>query len=146
MTTGTLAGMLITDAILGRDNPWASLFDATRLDLTHSAQTLIAENLDVAKRFIGDRLATWGAPPVEELARGEGMMVTIDGERVAAYRDEAGVVHAVSPICGHLGCLVTWNSAETTWDCPCHGSRYDHQGRAIQGPTVKDLEPKALSR
>jgi Rieske Fe-S protein len=146
MTTGTLAGMLITDAILGRDNPWASLFDATRLDLTHSAQTLISENLDVAKRFVGDRLATVGAPPVEELARGEGKIVTVDGRRAAAYRDEAGVVHAVSPICGHLGCLVTWNSAETTWDCPCHGSRYDYEGRAIQGPTVKDLEPKAPSR
>jgi len=146
MTTGTLAGMLITDAILGRENPWASLFDATRLDLTHSAQTLIAENLDVAKRFVGDRLATWGAPPVEELARGEGTIVTVDGEHAAAYRDEAGVVHAVSPICSHLGCLVTWNSAETTWDCPCHGSRYDYEGRAIQGPTVQDLEHKTLSR
>ena len=140
MTTGTLAGMLITDAILGRENPWAALFDATRLDLTHSAKTLITENLDVAKRFVGDRLSTLGAPPVEELPNGEGMIATVDGERVAAYRDERGVVHAVSPVCAHMGCLVTWNSAETTWDCPCHGSRYDYEGRAIQGPTVKDLE------
>ena len=145
MTTGTLAGILITDAILGRDNPWSALFDATRLDLTHSAQTLITENLDVAKRFVGDRLTTLGAPPLEELASGAGKIVVVDGERVAAYRDETGTVHAVSPICGHLGCMVTWNSAETTWDCPCHGSRYDYEGRAIQGPTVRDLE-KLLDR
>ncbi len=144
MTTGTLAGMLITDAILGRDNPWAALFDATRVELTRSAQDFIAANADVAKRFVGDRLALLQAPPLAELARGEGQVVEVAGERVAAYRDEAGVVHAVSPICGHLGCVVTWNSAERTWDCPCHGSRYDYDGRAIQGPTVKDLAPKPL--
>ncbi len=69
----------------------------------------------------------------------------VDGERVAAYRNEAGVVHAVSPVCGHMGCVVTWNHAETTWDCPCHGSRDDHSGRSIQGPTVRDLEPKPQS-
>ncbi len=144
MTTGTVAGMIISDAILGRDNPWGALFDATRLDLTHAAKALIAENLDVAKRFVGDRLALLTAPPLAELASGEGKIVEIDGERVAAYRDEAGAVHAVSPVCGHMGCVVTWNSAEATWDCPCHGSRYHYDGRAIQGPTVRDLEPKPL--
>ncbi len=144
MTTGTVAGMIISDTILGRDNPWAALFDATRLDLPHAAKSLITENLDVAKRFVGDRLALLTAPPLDELARGEGKIVGVQGKRIAAYRDEAGVVHAVSPVCGHLGCLVTWNSAETTWDCPCHGSRYDYDGRAIQGPTVRDLEPASL--
>ena len=74
------------------------------------------------------------------------MIATVDGERVAAHRDEGGVVHAVSPFCAHMGCLVTWNSAETTWDCPCHGSRYDYEGRAIQGPTVKDLEHHPRAR
>lgn len=140
LSTGTFAGMIISDAILGRENPWASLFDATRLDLTHSARSLISENLDVAKRFVGDRLATMQAPPVDTLAPGEGGIVEMAGEKVAASRDEAGVVHAVSPACAHLGCLVSWNTAEATWDCPCHGSRYDRDGRAIQGPTVKDLE------
>ena len=145
MTTGTAAGVIISDAILGRDNPWAALFDATRVELTRAAKGLVAENADVARRFVGDRLALLKAPPLAELARGEGQVVEVAGERVAAYRDEAGVVHAVSPICGHLGCVVAWNSAETTWDCPCHGSRYDYHGRAIQGPTVKDLEPKPLA-
>jgi glycine/D-amino acid oxidase-like deaminating enzyme/nitrite reductase/ring-hydroxylating ferredoxin subunit len=144
MTTGTLAGMLIADAILGRDNPWAALFDATRVDLTRAAKDLIAANAEVAKRFVGDRLALLKAPPVGELALGEGGLAEAGGEKVAAYRDEAGVVHAVSPVCAHLGCLVAWNSAERTWDCPCHGSRYDHRGRVIQGPTIKDLKPKPL--
>jgi Rieske Fe-S protein len=98
----------------------------------------------VAKRFVGDRLAILTAPPLDELARGEGKIVGVHGKRIAAYRDEAGVVHAVSSVCSHMGCLVMWNSAETTWDCPCHGSRYDYDGRAIQGPTGRDLEPMSL--
>ncbi len=142
LSTGTFAGMILSDAIMGRENPWASLFDATRLDLMHSAKSLISENVDVAKRFVGDRLATMQAPPVDELGAGEGGIVTLAGEKVAASRDENGVVHAVSPACAHLGCLVSWNTAEATWDCPCHGSRYDRDGRVIQGPSVRDLERK----
>ncbi len=145
MTTGTFAGMIVSDAILGRDNPWASLFDATRVDLTHSAKQLVTENTNVAKRFLGDRLGIPKASSLTGLAPGEGKVLEIGGEKVAAYRDEAGTVHTVSPICGHMGCVVTWNSAERTWDCPCHGSRYDYNGHAIQGPTVRDLEPKPLS-
>jgi glycine/D-amino acid oxidase-like deaminating enzyme/nitrite reductase/ring-hydroxylating ferredoxin subunit len=142
LSTGTFAGMILSDAILGRENPWASLFDATRVDLTHSAKSLITENLDVARRFVGDRVAAVQAPSVDELAAGEGGIVEISGEKAAASRDEEGVVHAVSPACAHLGCLVSWNTAEATWDCPCHGSRYDRDGRVIQGPSVRDLERK----
>jgi Rieske Fe-S protein len=144
MTTGTVAATIIHDAIVGRENPWATLFDATRADLTHSAKDFITANADVAKHFVGDRLALLQAPSVDELAVGEGKIVQAGGTKVAAFRDEAGVVHAVSPLCGHLGCVVSWNTVERTWDCPCHGSRYDMDGRAIQGPTVKDLEPRPL--
>ncbi|MDQ3854913.1 MAG: FAD-dependent oxidoreductase [Chloroflexota bacterium] len=144
MTTGTFAGQILTDAILGRDNPWASFFDSTRVDLTRSARELISANVDVAKRFFGDRLASHSAPSASELGAGEGGIVELNGETVAAYRDPSGAIHAVSPKCGHLGCLVSWNSAERSWDCPCHGSRYDRDGRVIQGPTVRDLEPQTL--
>ena len=144
MTTGTFAGTIITDAILGRDNPWAPLFDATRVDLTHSAKQFVTENANVAKRFMADRVGIPEVPSLAGLAPGEGRVLQVDGETFAAYRDEAGAVHAVSPVCGHLGCMVSWNSAERTWDCPCHGSRYDRDGRAIQGPTVRDLEPKVM--
>jgi Rieske Fe-S protein len=145
MTTSAVASMIISDAILGRDNPWASLFDATRLDLLHSAKGLIAANAEVVKRFVGDRFDALSAPSIETLKPGEGGVVRAGERVVAAFRDEAGAVHAVSPVCAHLGCYVTWNSAERTWDCPCHGSRYDIDGRAIQGPTVKDLVAKPVS-
>jgi glycine/D-amino acid oxidase-like deaminating enzyme/nitrite reductase/ring-hydroxylating ferredoxin subunit len=145
MTTSAVAGMIISDAILGRDNPWASLFDATRLDLLHSAKGLISANADVVKRFVGDRFDALSAPTVETLKPGEGGVVRAGERVVAAFRDAAGDVHAVSPVCAHLGCYVTWNTAEETWDCPCHGSRYDIDGHAIQGPTVKDLAVKPIS-
>ncbi len=145
MTTGMFAGMIISDAILGRDNPWSSLFDAARVDLTHSAKRFVTQNTNAAKRFLGDRLGIPKASDLTALAPGEGQVLEVAGEKVAAYRDEAGAVHSVSPVCGHMGCVVSWNSAERTWDCPCHGSRYDYDGHAIQGPTVKGLEPKPLS-
>jgi Rieske Fe-S protein len=141
MTTSMVAAMLLTDAILGRENPWAALFDATRIDLTRSAKELIVQNADVAKRFVGDRLEMLQAADVSTLAPGEGGIVDAGGTRVAAYRDEHGAIHAVSPRCAHMGCIVSWNTAEKTWDCPCHGSRYTAEGRVIQGPTVADLEP-----
>lgn len=142
MTNGTAAAVMISDAILGRDNPWASFFDANRLEVTTSAREFVKENLDVAKRFVGDRLSSVTRPAVDDLAPGEGAVVEVGGERVAAYRDEAGAVHAVSPVCTHLGCIVAFNTAEKSWDCPCHGSRFDHLGRLLAGPAVEDLEVK----
>jgi glycine/D-amino acid oxidase-like deaminating enzyme/nitrite reductase/ring-hydroxylating ferredoxin subunit len=145
MTTGTFAGIIIADAITGRPNPWSALFDATRVDLTHSAKRLVTQNTEVAARFVGDRFGIPKVSNLADLAPGEGQVLEVDGEKVAAYRDESDVVHAVSPTCAHLGCIVSWNSAERTWDCPCHGSRYDYDGQVIQGPTVNNLEPKPLS-
>lgn len=142
MTNGTAAAMMITDTILGRDNPWASFFDANRVEASTSAREFAKENLNVVKRFVGDRVATLAAPSVEELAPGQGGIVRANGEKVAAYRDDEGVVHAVSPICPHMACQVAFNTAERSWDCPCHGSRFDYRGRLISGPSVKDLEPK----
>jgi Rieske Fe-S protein len=145
MTTGTVAGMILSETIQGRKSPWSEVFDATRMDIGRSAQQFITANLNVAKRFVGDRLTTMTAPNVSALGAGEGRIVEVDGAKLAAFRDEEGEVHAVSPHCSHMGCLVTWNTAERTWDCPCHGSRYDFDGRAIQGPTVKDLEPREVA-
>jgi Rieske Fe-S protein len=145
MTTGTIAGMILSETVMGRESPWSPVFNATRLDVRRSVQQFIAENLNVAKRFVGDRLALLKVPDLSDLAPGEGKIVTMHGEKVGAYRDEAGGLYGVSPICAHMGCAVTWNTAERTWDCPCHGSRYDIDGHAIQGPTVKNLEPRSLS-
>lgn len=140
MTTGTAAGMILTDYILERPNPWSEVFDATRLDLGASAAKLIKENANVAKRFLGDRLSALVAPDIDSLKPGEGAIVRAGRHKVAAYRELGGMVKAVSPTCTHLGCVVSFNDAEQSWDCPCHGSRFDIDGGVIEGPAVEPLE------
>jgi Rieske Fe-S protein len=145
MTTAMVAAMILTDGILGRDNPWADTFDATRVKVGPAAKRLLEENADVVRRFVADRLGSLTAPAVEKLSPGEGGLARAGGEAVAAYRDGTGALHAVSPTCTHLGCLVAFNRAERTWDCPCHGSRFDVDGRVIQGPALADLEPRPIA-
>ena len=137
---GAAAALVLTELAQGREHPWLSLYDATRADVLHSAKEFVKENLNVAKRFVGDRLRDLVAPPPESLSPGEGGIVTVEGDRVAAYRDDDGQLHLLSPICTHLGCHVAWNTAEKTWDCPCHGSRFDTEGAIIQGPALRPLE------
>ena len=96
--------------------------------------------MDVATRFVWDRLSRMQADPVDSLEPDTGGIVELDGATMAVYRDPDGAIHAVSPTCAHLGCSLGWNAAERTWDCPCHGSRYDVDGHVIQGPSVRDLE------
>lgn len=145
LSAGTAAAMMLTDLISGRDNPWMSLFDATRVDLKASARTLVSLNADAAKRFVGDRLKSLSGPGLDELAPGEGGIVRHRGERVAAYRDPTGEVHACSPVCTHMACIVQWNTAERSWDCPCHGSRFDPRGNVLQGPAVHALARKPVT-
>jgi glycine/D-amino acid oxidase-like deaminating enzyme/nitrite reductase/ring-hydroxylating ferredoxin subunit len=140
MTTGTVAALILSDRIAGRPNPWAGLFDATRLNPKASARSLVSENVDVARRFVGDRLTSLRPPPAGDLGPGDGGLCDLDGKKVAAYRDDDGHLHAVSARCTHMSCLVTWNRAERSWDCPCHGSRFDVDGRVLQGPAVRPLE------
>ncbi|MEW6475751.1 MAG: FAD-dependent oxidoreductase [Actinomycetota bacterium] len=143
MSTAAVAALILRDRIGGRDNGWAKFFDSTRLDPKGEVRKVVTENLDVAKRFVGDRLRARTAPPASGLAAGEAGLCELDGQRVAAFRDEAGRLHAVSPRCTHLGCLVDWNTAERSWDCPCHGSRFTPDGSVLQGPAVRPLEPAA---
>lgn len=143
MSNGTLSGMLLSDLILGIENPWAKLYDATRAT-PFISETSLKENTDVAKHWIGDRLKAMQASSFSQVAIGEGKLVTIDGEKLAAYRDEQGKINAVSAICTHLGCIVNWNSAEKSWDCPCHGARFTCEGQIIQGPAVADLDKKTI--
>jgi len=145
MSLGTLAAMIIHDRITGRPNPWAATFDAKRINVRQSVKDAAKAGLLTAKRFVGDRLATLRAPDVSTLQRGQGCIAKLDGRKVAAYRDDEGRLHAVSPICTHMGCQVTWNVAERSWDCPCHGSRFGFDGRVIQGPAVNDL-PRVETR
>ncbi|MDQ4026408.1 MAG: FAD-dependent oxidoreductase [Actinomycetota bacterium] len=142
MTNGTAAGMIMSDLVLGKENTWAGLFDPHRATVKASATKFAKENVKVAGHFFGDRVKHPQSGVPGDLAPGEAAVVGTAPGQVAVYRDEAGELHKVSAVCTHLGCIVTWNNAETTWDCPCHGSRFDADGKVIQGPAVKDLEPK----
>ena len=142
MTNGTLAGMILSDVITGTENRWAPLFDPHRATLKASVTKFAQENVKVAGHWIGDRFKHPQAGVPGDLAPGEAAVGGTGAGQVAAYRDEAGELHQVSAVCTHLRCIVTWNNAERTWDCPCHGSRFDVDGKVIQGPAVKDLEPK----
>ncbi|MBW4555313.1 MAG: FAD-dependent oxidoreductase [Trichormus sp. ATA11-4-KO1] len=137
MTKGTMSGMLLADQILGIKNPGTELYDATRATPFVTTEG-IKQNLDVGTRWVSDRLQGWGNS-VDDVVNGEGKLVTINGKQTAAYRDEQGEIHAVSAVCPHLGCIVAWNSAEKSWDCPCHGSRFSYDGTVLHGPAVKDL-------
>ena len=139
LTGGTVAAMVISDAIAGRENPWAELFDAKRVKPLAEGPRFVAENARAGARLVGDRLRSPGRREIEDLALGEGAIVSSGGQRVAGYRGQDGKLHAVSTRCTHLGCQVAWNAAEHTWDCPCHGSRFSVDGEILNGPAVKPL-------
>ena len=139
-TNATAAGVMIADAIAGRENPWAKAFDSTRKRFAAGAKKLITENLNVAKELIGGKLQVNGHTP-DELAPGDGQIMRLEDGMAAVSRDEEGRLHAVSPDCTHMGCRVSWNRAETTWDCPCHGSRFTPDGAIIEGPATQPLKP-----
>jgi glycine/D-amino acid oxidase-like deaminating enzyme/nitrite reductase/ring-hydroxylating ferredoxin subunit len=142
MTAGTAAAMVLADAIAGEESPWAETFDPGRLRPRASVPSLVKENLNVGLHFVGDRVREARPRPLDELAPGEGGIVSHEGETLAAYRDPDGEAIGVSPTCTHLWCRVRWNEAERSWDCPCHGSRFAVDGTVIEGPAVQDLERK----
>jgi glycine/D-amino acid oxidase-like deaminating enzyme/nitrite reductase/ring-hydroxylating ferredoxin subunit len=141
MMFGTLGGMLLVDRVLGRPNRWADLYRTTRLKPLAAGPQIAKLNLGVVKHFIQDRIEIPKVHDLSEVPLGEGRVVEIGGEKVAVYRRQDGVVHTISPVCTHAGCIVGWNAAEKTWDCPCHGGRYTPSGEVIEGPPVKRLEP-----
>ena len=146
MTFGTLAGMIVSDLILGVPNPYAQLYDATRIKPLTSAYDYVAENAPFPAHLVKDRLTTLNADhrPVESLEPGEGGIFSTEDGKVAVCRDREGLLHSVSPVCTHLACDVAWNHAEQTWDCPCHGSRFTADGKVVNGPAVADLSWRPL--
>jgi nitrite reductase/ring-hydroxylating ferredoxin subunit len=139
MTHGTIAGVLITDLIEGRDNPWATLYDPGRITLRAGGE-FAKENLNVAAQYVD--LVTGGEVDSEAaLARGKGAVMRDGIKKIALYRDAQGTLHRYLAICPHLGCVVDWNDTEETWDCPCHGSRFDAHGCVVNGPATSGLRP-----
>src|SRR5882724_4643975 len=139
ITFGTVAAMMARDWITERKNPWADLFAVDRKKIKGATWNYLRENKDYPYYMIKDRLARPEADSVRELKPGNGMIVGSRGKKVAAFRGRNGKVHRLSPVCTHLGCLVRWNSAESTWDCPCHGSRFKPTGEVIAGPAEEPL-------
>jgi glycine/D-amino acid oxidase-like deaminating enzyme/nitrite reductase/ring-hydroxylating ferredoxin subunit len=139
MTHGTIAGMLLTDLILGHENRWAKLYDPSRKTL-RAAGMYAKEAINMAAQY-ADWLTGGDVSGVDEIAKDNGAVLRRGMSKVAVYRDEHGKLHEHSAVCGHLGCIVQWNSTEKTWDCPCHGSRFTKLGKVINGPANSDLAP-----
>lgn len=141
MTHGTIAGILLTDLILGRGNPWAEIYEPKRKTLKPLVVgDYVKENANVVFQ-LRDYLTSGDVPEVAEIASGQGALVREGLKKLAVYRDENGVLHKMSAVCPHLKCIVRWNATEKTWDCPCHGSRFDCTGTMLNGPSSSDLEP-----
>ncbi len=143
MTHGTIAGILLTDLIMGRENPWTELYDPSRKTLA-AIKDFAQENANVMAQYT--ELVTSGdVESADQIAKGEGAVMRSGLSKVAVYRDDEGTLHNLSAACTHLNCIVAWNAAEKTWDCPCHGSRFNCLGGVINGPANKDLPPVEIS-
>ena len=139
LTFGTLAAIMMTDAILDRPNPWAELFDPSRKALGRGLWEYIKENADYPYYMLRDRFAGAEGRTLRAVKRGQGKIIERQGAKVAAYRDPSGAVTLRSATCTHMGCVVGWNPAEGTWDCPCHGSRFRTTGEVLSGPAESPL-------
>jgi glycine/D-amino acid oxidase-like deaminating enzyme/nitrite reductase/ring-hydroxylating ferredoxin subunit len=137
LTHGTIAGMLISDLVLGYENPWAELYDPSRKPL-RAAREFASENANVARQY-ADWVTGGEVDSAGDIPKGSGALLRRGLKKIAVYRDETGQAHERSATCPHLGCIVHWNGAEKTWDCPCHGSRFDCLGKVINGPANRDL-------
>lgn len=139
MTGSMAAAGILADEIAGEPNPYAELFSPSRFDPGMKMKKFFIETADMLKNYIGGYFEV----PEKELKNvppGEGRILTVGGERVGVYRDEDGTLHTVKPVCTHLGCILEWNQDEKSWDCPCHGSRYDYTGHILNSPAVRPLE------
>ncbi|MCY7420689.1 MAG: FAD-dependent oxidoreductase [Chitinophagaceae bacterium] len=143
MTYGTIGGMLVSDLILGNQNPWTNLYDPGRITLMATG-AFLEEAGNMALQY-GDFLKAGDVKSTGELANGTGAIMNEGGHKVAVYKDEQGAVYAYTAVCPHLGCVVQWNHDEKSFDCPCHGSRFTCEGKVINGPALSDLAPHHLN-
>lgn len=139
MTNGTVAGLLLSDLILERNNRYDDLYTPSRFYADPSVKHFVMQNTDVAKHLIEGKIEVVVRTP-NDLANGEGAVVLVNGKRAGAYKDENGVLSIVDTTCTHMGCEIEWNSGDRTWDCPCHGSRFSIHGDVIEGPAQQPLQ------
>lgn len=144
LTFGTLAAMIIADHVAGRLNAFRDLYTPRRFTPLKSAGTFLKENLNVAGYYVKDYIKGGEVTQLSEVPRGEGRIVDLAGDKLAVYRDDDYQLHVVSPVCTHLKCIVHWNQAERSWDCPCHGSRFSCEGEVLEGPAMAPLEKRVM--
>jgi len=140
ITWGAFSGLLLKDILLEKHSPFSSLFAPARLKPVAGFKEFVRENADVAYRYIADRVKISKLDSVSSLAVDSGTVVKYEDRKLAVYKDADGKVHALNPVCTHAGCIVKWNGTEKSWDCPCHGGRFDIEGRVLTGPPRKDLQ------
>lgn len=139
LSNGTVAGLILSETVLGHDHPWAAVFDTGRMTPIASAKSFVEHNVKAAGHLVGDRFDERSAD-VAQLQPGDGAVIAVDGRNYAVSKDDDGRVTALSAQCTHMGCIVSYNGAERSWDCPCHGSRFDADGTVIHGPATAPLE------
>ncbi|MEX0721811.1 MAG: FAD-dependent oxidoreductase [Balneolaceae bacterium] len=137
---GTLAGIIISDLITGTRNTFAELFDSTRNQPLKAAKEFVKENLNVAKQYLRNIPGTLSDEDLAGIAPGEGKVLEKGDNKLAIYKDEDGKMDACSAVCTHMACIVNWNNAEKTWDCPCHASRFATDGTVLEGPAYTPLQ------
>jgi Rieske Fe-S protein len=138
MTNSIVSAMIFSNLITKGESPWEDVYNPSRFTVAASAKKFVTENANVAKELIKGKLAP--VPDDLDIKPGEGKAIEINGQRVGAYMDEKGHLHLVDPTCTHLGCELQWNSAEKSWDCPCHGSRFDKDGNVLNTPSIHGLK------
>ncbi len=139
MTSSNVAARIICDAICGKENPYAEVFTATRMRPIQNRGEVKNMLVDSAKTIVGKRMQRADLT-LANILQGEGGIIAYQGEKVGVYRAEDGKIYGVRPVCTHLGCLLNWNGADKTWDCPCHGSRFNYDGKNLYDPAIEPLE------
>lgn len=138
MTSSMVSAMIISDMILEKENDFSEIFSPRRFDLSLSINNIANDLIETAKNFIAQKVYI-PSSEIEHIKNGHGGIIEYNGEKVGVYKNKEGKEFFVSTKCTHLGCQLSWNSDELTWDCPCHGSRFDYKGRLIGSPATKDL-------
>lgn len=146
ITYGSISGKILCDLVLGQPNKYEKLFSPERIKPIAGFAEFVKENADAAYRFINDRFTADEIDPFLELGRDAGAVIEFNKKQLAVYKDAAGEIHALNPVCRHAGCIVNWNNAEKSWDCPCHGARYDMEGRVLTGPARHDLQKVIIEK
>lgn len=143
MTTSNVAANIITDMILGKENKYSNIFLSTRFHPIKNAEEVKNMIKETSYSLVINK-TVFSPGTLEEIPNNDGKIIEIDNKKVGVYKDKDGNIHAVKPICSHLGCELSWNNISKTWDCPCHGSRFDYDGKCIYGPSIGNLAQISL--